>query len=455
MTVIIAAIVGFLAGRMFWIALRQSWHRPPFMRTNYRDVSIPTAAGVVVAFALVLVEAVRAVMGAAGVQDPPGLDGPRVATIIAVLGFAALGLLDDLTGTTNVRGIIGHLKALGRGELTSGALKMFMGIATALVAAAALAPEHLGTLVVDAAIICLAANFFNLLDVRPGRAGKVSVVVFVLLALGAAFDTALVSAAVAVGAGVALMLDDVRERLMLGDAGSNAIGAAIGAGLVTQLEGSGAVAVLIAFAVLNVLSEFTSFSTIIERVAPLRAFDMIGRRAHQQPAIDVRDSAPSGRSPFSSGGSSRPRPSGIRATVGGAHDEGPIDLEPYVAGAAGRERFTDLAGPSHFDSASHFDNTSDLGNFSGLDDEPRSPDEGPARGSVRNFPSRDEPSQPPLDLFDAGRGDRSGHSDRSDRQDRFSGRPVERDNAPEPDAGDRFDDWTSEWPNGDDDFPRH
>jgi UDP-N-acetylmuramyl pentapeptide phosphotransferase/UDP-N-acetylglucosamine-1-phosphate transferase len=64
---------------------------------------------------------------------------------------------------------------------------------------------------------------------------------------------------------------------MLGDTGANAVGAALGFGVVitTPLEASAAV-VLVLLA-LNLASEVVSFSTVIDRVPPLRALDRLGR----------------------------------------------------------------------------------------------------------------------------------------------------------------------------------
>ena len=59
MTVIVAALVGFLTGRMLWLAMRKSWNRQPLLRKNYQGVTLPTAAGIVLALTLVAVEGAR------------------------------------------------------------------------------------------------------------------------------------------------------------------------------------------------------------------------------------------------------------------------------------------------------------------------------------------------------------------------------------------------------------
>lgn len=309
MTVIVAAIVGFVTGRMIWLALRKTWQRQVFLRKNFQGNTLCTAAGIVLPLALITVEATRSVIGAFGVGNEPAITGPRAAVLIAVTGFALLGLLDDLAGGAEARGFGGHVRALLRGQLTSGSVKMIGGIALSLVASAFLVGDSGAVaLLLDAAIIALAANLINLFDLRPGRATKAGMIAFVVIAAIALLDTALVPVAIVVGAAGALILDDLRERLMLGDTGANALGAAIGVGIVTQTGATGRVVVAALLLILNLASEFISFSKVIDSVAPLRAFDMLGRRNNES-SVDLRQEAGDGDLP--------PR-ANSRVNIGGA-----------------------------------------------------------------------------------------------------------------------------------------
>lgn len=322
MLVVIAAITGYLAGRMLWLAMRKSWSRPPLMRDNFHGVNIPTGAGFVLFMALVLVEGVRAVVAAAGFGQAPGLTAERASVLIAVGGFTMLGLLDDLIGNSSARGFTGHFRALLRGELTSGAIKVIGGICVALVATAAVWHGDLPGMLLSAGIIALAANLTNLLDLRPGRAIKSGMLATIVLAVGVWFDASLVSLAVVAGAAAALVLDDLHERLMIGDTGANALGAAIGVTLAHQLGSTGRVVAFVLLLALNLASEFVSFTKLFESVAPLRAFDNLGRRTKSRAGvstIDVRDREGSADAAF--GGrrdDGRGRGPG-RATVEGAH----------------------------------------------------------------------------------------------------------------------------------------
>ena len=281
MTVLVAAAAGLLAGRLVWVLLRPSFTgRPELLRANHRGVPVATAAGVVLPLAVELVEAGRVVAGAAGIgpEGPPA--PPRVAVLVAATGLGLVGLLDDLVGGGDRRGFRGHLGALAAGRLTTGAAKLVVGAAVAVVAVATAAGPDLsvGRLLADAALVALSANLANLLDRAPGRAGKAGLAAFAVLAVATGAAAALAPVAVVAGAAAALLADDLRERLMLGDAGANVLGGAVGLGVVLACAPATRTAALVAVAALNAASELVSFSRVIDAVPPLRALDRAGRR---------------------------------------------------------------------------------------------------------------------------------------------------------------------------------
>ena len=96
-----------------------------------------------------------------------------------------------------------------------------------------------------------------------------------ILATGA--EPELAGVALVVGAGAGLIMADLQERLMLGDAGANVLGAALGLGVVLACSPGVRTGVLVVVALLNLASERVSFSRVINAVPPLRAFDRIGR----------------------------------------------------------------------------------------------------------------------------------------------------------------------------------
>ncbi|MGH9278234.1 MAG: hypothetical protein ACRD12_09010 [Acidimicrobiales bacterium] len=276
MSVLAGAVAGCVAGALTWWAVRGWFTQPSLLRSNYRDHPVPTAAGVVLALALLEVEALRAVAGA------PTLS--RFVTVFTVAGFCLVGTVDDLAGAGDDRGFRGHLRALRSGRVTTGVLKLVGGALVAVVAVAPVSGGGTAQLLADAALVALCANLANLLDRGPGRVTKVSLVAFVVLAVASRADPELAGVAVVAGGAAALLVDDLRERLMLGDAGANPLGAALGLGVVLVAPPLARNLVLVAVALLNVAGEAVSFSRVIEAVPPLRALDRAGRRPTWRPS---------------------------------------------------------------------------------------------------------------------------------------------------------------------------
>jgi hypothetical protein len=170
----------------------------------------------------------------------------------AVAAVAALGLADDLWSGPE-RGFAAHLR---RGR-TTGVLKL-VGIPLV----GLLATRRLS----GALLVGLAANALNQLDTRPGRALKAYLAA--AIPLGAPKKTA-----------VLLLSYDLREMSMLGDAGSNALGALLGLKSVSRLTGTGRWMAIGALAGLTLLGERTSLGRTIERTPGLRELDALGRQA--------------------------------------------------------------------------------------------------------------------------------------------------------------------------------
>jgi UDP-GlcNAc:undecaprenyl-phosphate/decaprenyl-phosphate GlcNAc-1-phosphate transferase len=271
--VTLSLLAGMVAGAACWLALRGSFEHEVFRRENYRGHSLPTAAGIVLVFAALGVEATRAVIHAAGLDA--GWSGVSVLVFATALGLGLLGAVDDLAGATHARGFRGHLRALASGELTTGMVKLAGGGAVAVVVVAPVS-TGLTDLLVDAALVALAANLGNLFDRAPGRVTKVGAAAFAVLVVATGATAELAPVAVVVGAALGLLVPDLRERLMLGDAGANVVGGVIGLGAVLTLSQAGRIGVLVAVAALNLASEVVSFSRVIDGFAPLRVLDRAG-----------------------------------------------------------------------------------------------------------------------------------------------------------------------------------
>jgi UDP-N-acetylmuramyl pentapeptide phosphotransferase/UDP-N-acetylglucosamine-1-phosphate transferase len=217
-----------------------------------------------------------------------GAGGPAA---VAGLGAAAFGALDDLFGDSSSKGLRGHLAVAGRGEVTTGAIKVAGLAATGLVTACMVdrSQRRTGAMatLMGGAVIAGSANIANLLDLRPGRALKV---VLLLAAPIAAVGRpahgshlATVTAGAAAGAAVAALPGDLAGRSMLGDTGANSAGALVGTALVARTGPRGRLLALTVVTALTLASEKVSFTTVIESTPGLRELDALGRSSRLSP----------------------------------------------------------------------------------------------------------------------------------------------------------------------------
>jgi UDP-N-acetylmuramyl pentapeptide phosphotransferase/UDP-N-acetylglucosamine-1-phosphate transferase len=202
---------------------------------------------------------------------------------------AVLGLVDDLLGGRRPagagsdaqapRGLRGHARAAARGNFSTGLLKAVgvLGLALYVLAGQGRsASEYL----VGTGVLVLTTNLFNLLDLRPGRAGKAFVVLGAVLTIGSWDTYALEALGLFIGPALVLLRYDLRERAMLGDAGSNVLGAVAGFWLVLALGPTGEAVALGVLALFTLYGEFRSISLLVERNAFLRRLDSLGRPPH-------------------------------------------------------------------------------------------------------------------------------------------------------------------------------
>jgi UDP-N-acetylmuramyl pentapeptide phosphotransferase/UDP-N-acetylglucosamine-1-phosphate transferase len=239
--------------------------RPALARTNFRGHEVSLAGGI--AYAAGAGAAAAASGGAVG-----------LAGAVAGLGAAAVGAYDDLAGPAQptAKGFRGHLSALRQGRVTTGLVKI-VGVGAAGLAAGAILERRKGDALLAGTLIAGTANLFNLFDLRPGRALKAGLLVGAPLAARGGRGAGV--AAAATGAAAAVLPADLDERVMLGDAGANALGALLGTALAAHTGRRGRLALLAGVVALTAASEKVSFSRVIDRTPVLRGLDALGRRA--------------------------------------------------------------------------------------------------------------------------------------------------------------------------------
>ncbi|MGY1810130.1 hypothetical protein ACI8AF_22410 [Blastococcus sp. SYSU D00669] len=267
------ALAGAAAARAALAGAAALTARPagaPWRRTNYGGRPVTLLGGP----ALAAAATATAVLGAPA--------GTRAAAAVVGGVSGLVGGYDDLAGArpeqARDKGLAGHLRALREGRVSAGAVKV-AGIGAAAAAAALLTTRGRGTGalvdgVLTTGLVAGTANLVNLLDLRPGRAGKAGVLATAATLGGPAGGLV----AGPLGATLAVLPEDLGERVMLGDCGANALGALVGLRL-ARLPGRGARAgLLAAVTALTLASEKVSFTTVIESTPGLRELDRLGRR---------------------------------------------------------------------------------------------------------------------------------------------------------------------------------
>jgi len=258
-----AAVAAFLWLPVLWLAAVSLNIRRP----NHLGRHVPAAAGIL--FPLV---------GLFALPHSAAPDPAKWAGVLVLLTFGLLGIIDDLfSAGRHARGLRGHLRSLlAQGKLTTGSIKALGGLGVGLAVGILLDPGRPWLIATDALLIALGANAVNLLDLRPGRAlkgfGLLSAICIITSAdtlqiLGPLLAAAIVTAPA-----------DFAGRAMMGDVGSNTLGAVAGLGLVLALSPLDRVAAVLILAALHCVCECWSLTDIIARNRPLSFVDNLGCR---------------------------------------------------------------------------------------------------------------------------------------------------------------------------------
>jgi UDP-GlcNAc:undecaprenyl-phosphate/decaprenyl-phosphate GlcNAc-1-phosphate transferase len=248
------------------------------VRENYRGALLAFPLGAVLATVALVTLAPLAFL-----NDRADLDLLEPALrqwLPYLLGIAFLGFLDDALGrgeaAATPRGWRGHWAALRAGSLSTGAIKAVGALALAAYVVSGRGLESWRYLA-DVALLVLSTNLGNLLDLRPGRAEKALALLAVGLCLGAWTLEPLELLGIFAGPVLVGAWLTLGERAMLGDTGSNLVGAMAGVWLLTTLDGDGRLVALAVVLALTIYGELRSISQTIDSVPPLRWLDSLGR----------------------------------------------------------------------------------------------------------------------------------------------------------------------------------
>ncbi len=286
---VVGAGIGVCAG-LGYVLRRKRIKASQWERTNFHGVTVSLRGGVAMAGASVASAAVASAFS----------DQPRAALggLVASLGGGLAGYIDDVDqgahdGGKVAKGLKGHLGALAHGQVTTGVIKI-AGIGASALAASALVGSKatsMGGKVADLALntvlIAGAANLANLLDLRPGRALKATVLVaaplsyFSCAAAKTPASPASAQRLLASGlnaAAITALVEDLQETTMLGDTGANAAGALLGTSLAANDSWKLRLGTALGVVGLILASEKVSFSKVIAANPALNWLDQLWRR---------------------------------------------------------------------------------------------------------------------------------------------------------------------------------
>ena len=241
------------------------------IRPNYRGDQIPVGFGICILFWSAPVLGFLLYHGAGNKRH-------LAAYLLGVCGFGMLGFMDDAFGSSKARGLRGHFMALFKEHsITTGLIKAIGGIAISFFITRVILTELPNAAILDCFIIALSANMLNLLDVRPGRAAAIYILLAMAL-IGIYYgDTSHFPALIWVLIPAVLVYErDRRGLVMLGDCGANLLGGTLGIAFV--LEGCSLgmrITVLILLIVFHLLTEHFSLTRLIEANSILRYLDRL------------------------------------------------------------------------------------------------------------------------------------------------------------------------------------
>ena len=286
---VVGAGIGVCAG-LGYVLRRKRIKASQWERTNFHGVTVSLRGGVAMAGAAVASTAVASALS----------DQPRAALggVVASLGGGLAGYIDDVDqgahdGGKVAKGLKGHLGALAHGQVTTGVIKI-AGIGASALAASALVGSKATSvsgkaadLVLNTVLIAGTANLANLLDLRPGRALKATVLVatplsyFSCAAAKAPASPASAQRLLASGlnaAAITALVEDLQETTMLGDTGANAAGALLGTSLAANDSWKLRLGTTLGVVGLILASEKVSFSKVIAANPALNWLDQLWRR---------------------------------------------------------------------------------------------------------------------------------------------------------------------------------
>ena len=240
------------------------------IRPNYKKDMIPVSMGLVF-LPTIVINSIILVYFTTNYND-------LVYVFMYLFGLISMclaGVLDDIVGNRDVSGLKGHFKSLLKGHLTTGGFKALFGGFVGIVISIAISKD-LVDICINTLIIALSTNLMNLLDLRPGRAIKLYLVIIIPILLTlVGYPKALVF--ILLPSVIVYFFDDLKAKAMMGDTGSNVLGISIGILFAIGYSRYIRISWLVFLVFIHALTEKYSLTKIIENNKFLNFIDKLGR----------------------------------------------------------------------------------------------------------------------------------------------------------------------------------
>jgi UDP-N-acetylmuramyl pentapeptide phosphotransferase/UDP-N-acetylglucosamine-1-phosphate transferase len=250
------------------------------LKPNYQGEEIPVIGGLIFVTLLPFITAVGLFLGMKSFNTINSF-----LFLFVIFGMGFLGLVDDQFGNHSVKGFKGHFtKLFKEKKLTTGGFKAVFGSIVALafsIGSAKFIHNNwwFVTLSLDFLLIVLSANSINLFDLRPGRAGKIYIFGFIIvLIFSKDFENYIGLFLPILAIMFAYLPLDLRAKVMMGDLGSNVLGASLGIMMSWMFTDISKIVAIVILILIQLAAEKYSFSEIINNYHILRSIDELGRR---------------------------------------------------------------------------------------------------------------------------------------------------------------------------------
>ncbi|MDR5658174.1 glycosyl transferase [Serpentinicella sp. ANB-PHB4] len=195
--------------------------------------------------------------------------------LFSIIAMSFIGLLDDLMGDRTSLGFKGHLRACIKGDITTGFLKLIFGGLVAVVVSLILSNCYY-SIFINAIIIALSCNFINLMDLRPGRALKIIIIILAIFILTAESNLK-PYIYIILGFAITYFPQDIKGLSMMGDVGSNSLGVSIGIIMSISYSLNARIVIMIFLLLMHIITERYSLTKIIEGNSILNFLDKLGQ----------------------------------------------------------------------------------------------------------------------------------------------------------------------------------